>query len=240
MKKKSIFFISLAAIILVVMLAFPASAYARRNQEVTIQYSFAGEPVTINLPENPLSDPVSYLIEIYGVPDGSYMNFTGYLQDFNSYIITRLGAGNYGVKLNFWITENSGEVLSASVPLTISLRPYLIINSPGSESKINTLFFSKEEALAAAKTQVTDFLNRADILASTSAMPNEQFLNYLYDAIFHRMADTGGLNNWVNELNSGMARGDVINSFINSPEFELKYIIAVEGGNSIVIEENTR
>jgi hypothetical protein len=48
---------------------------------------------------------------------------------------------------------------------------------------------------------------------------NEEFLNILYKAFFDREADAGGWNLWIDELNSGTDRLEVLKGFINSNEF---------------------
>jgi streptogramin lyase len=46
------------------------------------------------------------------------------------------------------------------------------------------------------------------------------FLEVLYRAFFNREADAGGLNGWLNQLESGTSREDVLDGFLNSAEFK--------------------
>jgi subtilisin family serine protease len=57
-----------------------------------------------------------------------------------------------------------------------------------------------------------EFINR-----NTS---NEEFVTILYRAFFDREPDTGGYDDWVNYINSGASRQEVLNGFIYSIEFE--------------------
>jgi hypothetical protein len=57
----------------------------------------------------------------------------------------------------------------------------------------------------------TEFINR-----NTS---NAQFLTIMYRAFFAREPDSGGYNAWLNALNGGTSRADVLNGFTHSTEF---------------------
>ena len=48
---------------------------------------------------------------------------------------------------------------------------------------------------------------------------NEDFARTLYRTFFDREADTAGLNGWVNALNGGQSKQEVIEGFINSTEW---------------------
>ena len=48
---------------------------------------------------------------------------------------------------------------------------------------------------------------------------DEAFVSVLYVIFFDRVPDTGGYNNWLNQLNNGMSRTEVVESFIRSTEF---------------------
>ena len=48
---------------------------------------------------------------------------------------------------------------------------------------------------------------------------DDEFLDISYQAFFDREADEGGKQNWINELNTGSTRLDVVNGFIGSQEF---------------------
>jgi len=71
-----------------------------------------------------------------------------------------------------------------------------------------------------------EFINR-----NTS---DEAYVDILYQAFFNRAADLAGKNGWLNVLQSGAPRGDVLNGFLFSQEFtELADsfgIIACAGG----------
>ena len=58
----------------------------------------------------------------------------------------------------------------------------------------------------------TEFMNK-----NTS---NSEYLLILYEAFFGRDPDQGGWNSWLAELNAGKDRGEVLNGFIYSQEFD--------------------
>ncbi|MBR2800491.1 MAG: leucine-rich repeat protein, partial [Oscillospiraceae bacterium] len=58
-------------------------------------------------------------------------------------------------------------------------------------------------------------------------LSNQEFVEMLYHLYMGRDADQGGLNHWLGQLNKGMSRQAVANSFANSKEF--KQIVASYG-----------
>ena len=72
---------------------------------------------------------------------------------------------------------------------------------------------------------------------------DEEYVNILYEAFFGRNADAGGFGKWINDLDSGVSRADVLAGFTGSREFEnltTSYGIRAEtsygiGDNSAVI-----
>ena len=48
---------------------------------------------------------------------------------------------------------------------------------------------------------------------------NPEYLTVLYLAFFDREPDTGGYNNWLDQLRSGAERKDILNGFLKSQEF---------------------
>ena len=120
-------------------------------------------------------------------------------------------------------------------PASVSARPngiinlnrvfYSIVSSPFNESiEIQTSYGTYDEALSAAKDMARDIMNRSDVQEEIATLDNGEFVNYIYDALFHRTPDEEGYESWVNGLSSGLSRSEVIESLINSEEFGLRYI----------------
>jgi len=60
---------------------------------------------------------------------------------------------------------------------------------------------------------------------------NDEYLTILYKAFFNRDPDQAGWDVWISELNAGRDRGEVLNGFINSEEFnELTKAYGIETG----------
>jgi len=103
-----------------------------------------------------------------------------------------------------------------------------IISSPFNEPiTIEKNYSSSVDALSAAKNMAHTAMYRADIQAKIATLSNEEFIIYLYDGLFHRTPDATGSEAWLNGLNNGLSKSFVIDYFINSPEFEMRYIYAV-------------
>jgi len=103
-----------------------------------------------------------------------------------------------------------------------------IISSPFNEPiTIEKNYSSSADALSAAKNMAHNVMYRADIQAKIATLSNEEFIIYLYDGLFHRTPDATGAAAWLNGLNGGLSKSYVIDYFINSPEFEMRYIYSV-------------
>jgi len=103
-----------------------------------------------------------------------------------------------------------------------------IISSPFNEPiTIEKNYSSSVDALSAAKNMAHTAMYRADIQAKIATLSNEEFIIYLYDGLFHRTPDATGAAAWLNGLNNGLTKSFVIDYFINSPEFEMRYIYSV-------------
>jgi beta-glucanase (GH16 family) len=65
---------------------------------------------------------------------------------------------------------------------------------------------------------VNGFIGSAEFQAAYGALDNTGFVTQLYENALHRAPDTGGLNAWVAELNSGVSRAQVVLGFSDSAE----------------------
>ena len=111
---------------------------------------------------------------------------------------------------------------------------YSIISSPFNEPiTIPIVYSTYDEALNAAKNMANAAMQRADVQAKIAALSNEEFITYLYDALFHRTPDDAGYAGWLNALDDGLSRSDMISSFINSSEFEMRYVYTVAYGEDV-------
>jgi hypothetical protein len=68
-------------------------------------------------------------------------------------------------------------------------------------------------------TQLADFFTASpEFMARYGSLNNTQFVTLLYSNVLGRAPDTAGLNGWVNLLNTGYTRGQVLLGFSDSPE----------------------
>ena len=102
---------------------------------------------------------------------------------------------------------------------------YSIISSPFNEPiTIEKNYNNYADALSAAKNMAHVAMYREDVQSKIATLNNEEFINYLYDGLFHRTPEEAGFAGWLVDLNNGWSRSDVIDHFINSPEFEMRYV----------------
>ena len=64
------------------------------------------------------------------------------------------------------------------------------------------------------------FVASTEFQQKYSAIDNAQFIDLVYQNVLHRPADAAGKTYWVNQLSSGVNRGDLLASFTESTEFK--------------------
>ena len=65
---------------------------------------------------------------------------------------------------------------------------------------------------------INDFINSNEFKATYGNLNNSDFIKLLYINTLHRPEDAPGATFWVNGLNNGMSRADVVGGFSESPE----------------------
>ena len=79
------------------------------------------------------------------------------------------------------------------------------------------------------------FINSAEFKALYGNNPtNAEFVTLLYDNVLHRAPDTAGYNDWMNGLNHGTSREDVLIGFSESLENQLSLVGIVQTGIEFV------
>ena len=63
------------------------------------------------------------------------------------------------------------------------------------------------------------FVNSAEFQSIYGALNDQAFVELLYNNVLNRSSDPAGLQAWLDVLNSGTSRADVVLGFSNSPEF---------------------
>lgn len=74
------------------------------------------------------------------------------------------------------------------------------------------------------------FVASAEFQARFGALNNQSFVEQLYQFALGRTGDPGGIAGWVNALNGGMSRGQVVVGFSESPENQLRTAATLAAG----------
>jgi Ca2+-binding RTX toxin-like protein len=74
------------------------------------------------------------------------------------------------------------------------------------------------ESGTSLQTVSADFVASQEFQSKYGALDNTAFLTLLYHNVLHRAPDTDGLNNWLNTLNTGHSRAEVVMDFSESQE----------------------
>jgi uncharacterized delta-60 repeat protein len=74
---------------------------------------------------------------------------------------------------------------------------------------------------AVTVVQLADFFTASpEFQATYGALNDTQFVTLLYNNVLHRAPDVAGLNGWVNLIQGGYTRGQVLVGFSDSPEYQ--------------------
>jgi serralysin len=89
-------------------------------------------------------------------------------------------------------------------------------------------------------TAVAGFVNSAEFQNTYGALDNTGFVTLLYQNVLGRAPDAGGLTGWLNALDAGQSRAQVVQGFSQSGEFiaatapELKTWIRSQGQDDVL------
>lgn len=112
------------------------------------------------------------------------------------------------------------DYLSYDLKVAIEKSYSQIINNNMGIFKIKKSDFLK--IYATSKDIFDSLLNNKDydkFINITKNITNEKYITMLYNYLLRRPPDNDGFINWINLLDSGMPRQKVLNSFLNSEEF---------------------
>jgi hypothetical protein len=143
-------------------------------------------------------------------PESSELNF--YTQRLDSGLFTRAGVAYavLGMPANGTAAAEVARLYLAAfnrIPDADGLDFWLTVHRNGAtDSQIADIF-----------TRSAEFETKYGPNVSTS-----DFIDLLYNNVLGRTADAGGKQYWINFLNHGMTRGDVVNSFAQSAEHQSK------------------
>ena len=112
----------------------------------------------------------------------------------------------YGIKPNFndvinFVTRFYQKVLNRN-PDTAGLNNWVQHLTRGTKGG---------DDIAKGFISSAEFINRN--------VSNTKYLEILYKSFFNRDGDSGGISNWMNKLNSGSSKSEVLDGFLNSTEF---------------------
>ena len=79
-------------------------------------------------------------------------------------------------------------------------------------------------------TLLTSFMQSPEFQTRFSAADNASFVSVVYQNVLGRSPDPSGFSFWLNGLNKGLSRAQMLVSFITSPEFQISF------GNRIQVD----
>jgi hypothetical protein len=65
------------------------------------------------------------------------------------------------------------------------------------------------------------FVTSDEFVNTNGLLSTQEFIEMLYGSILNRSADEAGISFWIDQLNDGLSRGNVLSQFTNSLEFEV-------------------
>jgi VCBS repeat-containing protein len=170
---------------------------------------------------------------------GQFGNLTLNADGSYAYSLTANATAAHGDDVfTFQVSDGHGGTISASLDIAVGTDPSLFGSvthdpgSPGGETYLlyDALFGRSPDPLglefwaAALKGGTTADQLASDLINSdehTQAFPNQSntdFVDQIYQTALHRAPDAAGLASWVNALDQGASKADVLLDIANSPE----------------------
>ena len=138
----------------------------------------------------------------------NFINSTEFLNICNSYGIVRGSVGSSG-------TSATRSQIEAYVKRCYTQ----ILGRSGDSDGINYWTTLIQNGQSRPVDVAKSFVGSREF--SLKQLNNTEFVKVMYRAFMGREYDTGGLNYWVNQMNRGMSKNEVLNNFANSKEFSL-------------------
>lgn len=74
---------------------------------------------------------------------------------------------------------------------------------------------------ASLEAIANEFVGSTEFVTTYGSLPDEQFVDLVYQNVLGRSADSGGRSYWVGQLGSGVSRAQMMVAFSESPEFTI-------------------
>ncbi|MFK3739111.1 DUF4214 domain-containing protein [Massilia sp. TN1-12] len=144
------------------------------------------------------------------------------------------GAGGHDAVINVERLQFSDGYLALDTDGTAGqvFRLYqAVFGRPAEPAGEGYWIWAKETAGSSWNDIANNFANSKEYIDRYGAnSPTNEFVNHLYENVLHRTADGAGYDYWVDVLNHGAARSDVIIAFSESPENQALVIGSIQNG----------
>ncbi len=165
------------------------------------------------------------------VNDGSGWTRLGSTSDVK--FTTTLSSGTYQFRVRATNSSGTGQ-WSYSLPIGVSSSHVRPLPLDGQVARLYQAYFSRNanadpdgfsywltrRAEGASAVAISDaFAGSAEFVQTYGTLSNAQFVDLVYRNVLGRPADAEGRSYWIGELDRGMARGQVMLGFSDSPEF---------------------
>ena len=91
-------------------------------------------------------------------------------------------------------------------------------NRAPDQSGFEALLDTLEAGTLSLQQLANEFITSTEFQSQYAGLTNQQFVEQLYQFCLNRAGDSGGITTWVNALNGGMSRGEVLLAFSESGE----------------------
>lgn len=168
---------------------------------------------------------------VYG---GSRDSYTVSKETWGFGVTDKSGAGGHDAVINVERLQFSDGYLALDTDGTAGqvFRLYqAVFGRPAEPAGEGYWIWAKETAGSSWNDIANNFANSKEYIDRYGAnSPTNEFVNHLYENVLHRTADGAGYDYWVDVLNHGAARSDVIIAFSESPENQALVIGSIQNG----------
>lgn len=172
---------------------------------------------------------------VYG---GSRDSYTVSKETWGFGVTDKSGAGGHDTAINVERLQFSDGYLALDIDGTAGqvYRLYqAVFGRPAEEGGQGFWMWAKESGGASWADIAGSFATSQEYTDRYGANSNNNdFVTHLYENVLHRAAEGSGYNFWVNNLNNGVSRSDVIIAFSESPENQALVIGSIQNGIDFV------
>jgi len=190
---------------------FHKEVYYSKKDEVVLDGKILKEGIIINVNEPEENSKVSGEVEIIGWAIESNSNDDSGIDEIEFFMDGKPGKGKY-----LGIVDNDMEKINPVIAGFVTNLYGKCYNEQPDSGDISYWVYKLQWGAVTYLDVARTFFKSKEF--KDRNLNNKDYLSLLYEGILNRKSDTTGFNTWISQLNSGLGRDVVLESFLASDE----------------------